>query len=100
MARGPKPIANILSELMVRQGYTRVQSAGRYASAWREAAGPLAAEHTGVGALRRGVLEVIVANSTLMQELTFQKPTLLEALTETLPSEGIEDLRFRLGTPP
>ena len=98
MARGPEPIANVLSELMARRGYARVQSAERYEAAWREAAGPLAAKYTAVGSLRRGTLEVIVANSTLMQELTFQKPTLMETLSRTLPDEGIEKLRFRLGT--
>ena len=98
MPRGPQPIANVLSELMARRGYARVQSTERYEAAWSEAAGPLAAKYTGVGSLRRGVLEVIVANSTLMQELTFQKPILLKTLAETLPDEGIENLRFRLGT--
>ena len=83
---------------MARRGYARALSAGRYEAAWREAAGPLAAKYTAVGALRRGTLEVIVANSTLMQELTFQKPILLESLSTTLPDEGIDELRIRLGT--
>ena len=98
MARGPKPISNILSELMARRGYARVQSARTYDAAWREAAGELVAEYTRVGALRSGTLEVIVDNSTLVQELTFQKPTLLKLLTRLLPYEPLEDLRFRVGT--
>ncbi len=97
MARGPKPIGTILSELMARRGYARVQSAGAYAAAWREAAGELAAEYTRVGSLRRGTLEVIVVNSTLVQELTFQKPTLLKLLARLLPDERLENLRFRVG---
>ena len=44
MARGPQTIGNVLSELMSRRGYARVQSAAAYDAAWREAAGPLAAE--------------------------------------------------------
>lgn len=98
MARGPKPIGNILSELMARRGYARVQSGRAYETAWREAAGELVAEYTRVGALRRGTLEVVVDNSTLVQELTFQKPTLLKLLTRLLPDEPLEDLRFRVGT--
>ncbi len=97
MARGPKPIGTILSELMARRGYARVQSAGAYAAAWREAAGELAAEYTRVGSLRRGTLEVIVVNSTLVQELTFQKPALLKLLGRLLPDERLENLRFRVG---
>ncbi len=97
MARGPQAIGNVLSELMARRGYARVQSAAAYDAAWREAAGPLAARYTRVGLLRRGTLEVVVANSTLMQELGFQKNALLKSLAVLLPDEGIEGLRFRAG---
>ena len=98
MAHGPQHIGSILSELMARRGYARVQSAAAYDAAWREAAGKLAAEYTRVGSLRRGTLEVIVANSTLVQELGFQKPALLKTLAKLLPDEGIKDVRFRVGT--
>ena len=54
-------------------------------------------KYTRVGQLRRGTLEVVVANSTLVQELGFQKQTLLKSLAELLPDEGIENLRFRVG---
>ena len=97
MARGPQTIGNVLSELMARRGYARVQSAAAYDVAWREAAGPLAAKHSRPGQLRRGVLEVVVANSTLMQELGFQKAMLLKALEKLLPDGGIKNLRFRVG---
>ena len=97
MARGPQTIGNVLSELMSRRGYARVQSAAAYDGAWREAAGPLVAEYTRVGLLRRGTLEVVVANSTLVQELGFQKRMLLRKLAALLPDEGIENLRFRVG---
>jgi predicted nucleic acid-binding Zn ribbon protein len=97
MARGPQKIGNVLSELMSRRGYARIQSAEAYEAAWREAAGPLAAKYTRPGQLRRGTLEVVVANSTLMQELGFQKQGLLETLGRLLPDEGIKSLRFRVG---
>ena len=71
--RGPKAIGDVLSELMARRGYARLQSAEAYDAAWREAAGPLAAEYTRVGLLRRGTLEVVVANSTLVQELASRR---------------------------
>ncbi len=97
MPRGPQTIGNVLSELMARRGYARVQSAEAYAAAWREAAGPLVAKYTRPGQLRRGTLEVVVANSTLVQELGFQKTALLKALAKLLPDEGINNLRFRVG---
>lgn len=97
MARGPQAIGNVLSELMARRGYGRVQSANALETAWREAAGSLAAKYTRPGQLRGGTLDVIVANSTLMQELGFQKSALLARLTDLLPDEGIKNIRFRVG---
>jgi len=97
MARRPKQIGNILSELMARRGFARVQSASAYESAWKEAAGPLVSKYTRIGGLRRGTLEIMAANSTIVQELMFQKKTLLSTLARLLPDEGIEDVRFRVG---
>jgi predicted nucleic acid-binding Zn ribbon protein len=97
MRRGPEAIGNILPELIARRGFGRPSGAAAYEAAWSEAAGPLAAGFTRVGGLRRGTLEVIVANSTLVQELMFQKPELIKALARLLPGQGIKDLRFRLG---
>lgn len=95
--KGPQPIADVLAELMARRGFARVQSVAEYEAAWRQAAGPLAAQYSRVGELRRGKLEVFVANSTLMQEFSFQKVELVAKLQELLPDQGIADLRFRIG---
>ncbi len=94
---GPTPIADVLSDLMARRGYARVQTTATYDEAWQEAAGELISEYTRVGTVRRGTLEVLVANSTLMQELTFQKPQLIKILGQLLPDQDIKDLRFRIG---
>jgi len=74
-----------------------LQAGAAYEAAWSEAAGPLAAQYSRIGQLRRGTLEVVVANSTLIQELTFQKGGLLKSLARLLPDQPIQDLRFRLG---
>jgi predicted nucleic acid-binding Zn ribbon protein len=95
--RGPQAIGNVLSELMARHGYARVQSTAALERAWREAAGPLVAKYSRVGKICRGTLEVMVANSTLIQELGFQKESLLAALAELLPDERITNIRFRAG---
>ena len=102
MAR-PTPIADNLAELMARHGFARVPGAEAREEAWKKAVGSLAAgdviaEHTQIGKLSRGRLDVIVGHSTLVQELEFQKAILLKHLTEYLPDENIKDLRFRLGT--
>jgi hypothetical protein len=97
MPKGPETIGNILSELMARRGFARIQSIEALDAACRQAAGPLAAQYTRVGAIRRGVLEIIVANSTLVQELGYQKLDILATLQQLLPDEGIKCLRFRAG---
>jgi predicted nucleic acid-binding Zn ribbon protein len=92
-----KPIADIMAQLMARKGYARERSAAAYGEAWRAAVGEALGRSTRAGAIRRGALEVFVANSTLMQELTFQKPALLEKLRQLLPDEKLANLRFRVG---
>jgi predicted nucleic acid-binding Zn ribbon protein len=97
MGRGPERIGDVLAQLMARRGFARVQTSAQTEAAWREAAGELA-PYTRVGQVRGGKLEVIVANSTVLQELTFRKPTLLSDLAARLPGEGIQDIRFRTGS--
>jgi hypothetical protein len=103
MTRRPQRIGDILSELMARQGFARVQSGAALADAWQQAAGtleigPMVADQTRVGALRRGTLEVLVGNSALVQELGFVKQSLLKSLAQLLPDLKIKDIRFRVET--
>jgi predicted nucleic acid-binding Zn ribbon protein len=96
--RGPEGIGDILGRLFTGRGWGRRQDRLRLERAWAEAAGPLHAAHTRVGALRRGVLEVVVDNAVLLQELAhFHKRRLLEALRRRLPNTPLNDLRFRAG---
>jgi len=82
---------------MARRGFARIQGTAALEAAWAEAAGEFVAGHSRAAAVRRGKLEVLVASSTLAQELTFRKPELLESLRKSLPDERIGDLRFRVG---
>ena len=97
MKRGPQAIGNVLSEFMARRGFARVQSAGgvrhRLVRGGRSAGGEVHPPRP----VRRCTLKVVVANSTLVQELGFQKVSLLKSLANLLPGEGIENLRFRVG---
>ena len=94
---GPERIADILTQLMARRGFARVQGAEDYRAAWNEASGPLGAQYSRAGQLKRGTLEVVVTNSTLIQEFNFQKAAILATLNRLLPDHNIKDLRFRLG---
>jgi hypothetical protein len=93
----PKRIGNILAELMARRGYARVRSGGACAEAWIAAAGDAVAACTRATLVRRGVLEVLVSNSMMIQEIGFQKPLLIKRLADLLPDENIRDLKLRVG---
>ena len=95
--QGAQPIADILGELVARRGFARVRGQQHLEDAWRTAIGEPGAKYTRVGAVRRGTLEVLVANSVLLQELAgFQKQSLLKRLREALDSDEVRELRFRL----
>ncbi len=93
----PQKLADVLSEIMARRGFARVQAATISAQAWSTAVGEFFAAHSRPGQVKRGVLEVLVANSVVLQELTFRKQQLVIDLTRLLPEEKISDLRFRVG---
>lgn len=97
MTGKPQPIGDVLAQLMARRGYARQQSGAASLEAWREAAGDVLANLTRPGLVKRGVLEVFVANSTLMQEMSFQKATLTAKISSLLPDEKIRDLKFKVG---
>lgn len=103
-ARHPKRIGNVVAQLVQRKGYAQIRAAGDREEAWRTALteqgnGQWTAA-TRVAGLRRGVFEVQVANSLLMQELTFHKKTLLEKLQDALPEDSVKRIKFTVGQIP
>ena len=96
--RGPELLAEVLGRLFTARGWGRRQDRLHLEKAWSEVVGPEFAAQTRVGAVRRGVLEVMVANSVLLQELAhYHKRRLLEGLRGKLPGTTLTDLRFRAG---
>src|SRR3954465_13627066 len=96
--KGPELLQAVLSRLFAARGWGRKQDRLRLEQAWAEAAGPAFADHTRIGGLRRGVLEVSVGNGVLLQELAhYHKRRLLEELRRRLPGITFTDLRFRAG---
>lgn len=92
-----RKIADILSELTARRGYARIRATQTVDEAWCEAAGAPFAGKSRLGPIKRGVLEVIVANSMLAHEMQFQKERILARLGELLLDEKIRDIRCRIG---
>jgi predicted nucleic acid-binding Zn ribbon protein len=96
-ARKPKNIRDVVAKLITLRGYGRFQSDANLSAAWQAAAGEALARFSRPGQIRRGKLEVTVTNSTTMQELSFQKLTILAELARQLPDAKITDVRFRVG---
>jgi predicted nucleic acid-binding Zn ribbon protein len=96
--RPPKPMRDVLSQLLAKKGYAQVQTANACDAAWREAVGKKLAADTRPGNVSRGVLEVLVRNSVAAHELGFLKTKIVKMLTKLIPEQQIRDLRFRVGT--
>ncbi len=71
--KNPQRIADTLSTLMARRGYAQLEAAGERDEVWKDAVGEQMAPHSRIGHIRRGVVEVTVCNSAVLQELTFRK---------------------------
>ena len=96
--RGPRPLSDILGELFTVRGYGRLRARQELEDAWNAAVGEPYCRQTQLGEVRRGVLNVTVAHSTLLEELAaFRKPALLAALRSGAPATTIHDIRFRVG---
>jgi hypothetical protein len=96
--RGPRPLADILGELFTVRGYGRLRARQELEDAWNTAVGEPNCCQTRLGEVSRGVLNVTVAHSTLLEELVaFHKPALLAALRSGAPATTIRDIRFRVG---
>jgi predicted nucleic acid-binding Zn ribbon protein len=95
--REPQRLGNVISQVLARRGYAQVKTSQQLAAAWVDVAGPVAAGNTRVGSCRRGTLEIVVANSAVMQELNFHKQELINQLIARVPGHKIRALRFRAG---
>ena len=95
---GPRPISEILGDLFAARGYGGLRARQELEDAWNAAVGEPGCRQTLVGDVRRGVLNVTVAGSALLEELAaFRKPALLAALRQAAPATLIHDIRFRVG---
>ena len=95
-ATGPRSIKSLMSRLMARTGYDREHGTSGLAAAWEQSVPETLRGASQPGLVRRGVLEVFVTHSALVQELGFHKRAVVARLNELVPAEGITDIRCRL----
>ena len=95
-AATPKKLGDVMPTLMARRGYARLKSSDDLQSAWEQAAEKFA-KFSRAGKVQRGTLEVIVGNSTVLQELNFAQVKILAEFQKLAPDAGVSKLRFRTG---
>jgi hypothetical protein len=93
---GPRSIGGLVSRLLARTGYDQEQATSALAEAWEKVAPAAFKGRSQAGLVRRGVLEVHVSHSALVQEMGFHKREILARLAESVPGEGITDIRCRV----
>ncbi|MEX2174496.1 MAG: DUF721 domain-containing protein [Pirellulaceae bacterium] len=93
----PKNLGDVMSQLLAKRGYAQVQAAASCEGAWRTAVGVKLSPHTRPGNVQRGVLQVTVRNSSILQELAFVKAKVVKQLAALAPEHKIKDVKFRLG---
>ena len=98
--RKAKSMNNVVARIMSETGVGQTQSQQQIRNAWTAAAGKAIATVTAPGKLRRGVLEIIVESSAVMQQLVFKKSQLLLSINDCYNSADIKDLRFKVGVVP
>lgn len=101
-ARRPKGVADLMAAVMAKGGYAAAKGADALRDAWDGVAARVlgdeaVAKQTQPAGLKRGVLEVTVANHVVMQEVNFVRPGLTKAIQEALPGAKIASVRFKVG---
>lgn len=95
----PQHVGKVISELIALKGLARVHSIEQLQQAWKSVAGDDIGRQSRVIELNRGVLQVGVSNSAVLNELAgFHKLSMLEQLQQQFPHLKIRDLKFRLKT--
>lgn len=93
----PKTAGHLVNQLLARHGIAQQQYANELQANWDQVVGAKWNQLTRPAQLNRGVLEIIVANSMVNQQLTFEKQKLLKSMQKLMPNLNLKDLRFRVG---
>lgn len=93
---GPVRIKDVLGSLLAKYGYARSTAQKDLETAWRESTTEEIRRHATLGALRRGVLEILVDSSAVLARLeSFEKVQLLEGIQSRVTHSEIKGLKFR-----
>lgn len=92
-------LGSILSSLVERHGWRRAEWISLLKLLWKEVAGDVLYEHSGIITLTSdNTLIVAVPTSVWAQQLSLLKPLILKNISETHPEIKVRDIRTRVRT--
>lgn len=91
-----RKIGSLVNQLMSRRGYAQATVTEELQGVIARGMGVELVASIQVGNLRRGVLQVFASDSVTLQELNFQKRSILRNIQTDLPHANVTDLRFRI----
>ena len=92
--------SQLANRVMAKYSVASSQASNKLEVAWKQAVGDATAQQTQPVAIRRGVLEVIVANSAIHQQLIFKKRKISKKLSKIYRKTSIAELKKNPQTRP
>jgi len=94
---GFQPLKGILSEILAPYRLGPTSNPARVGEVWERAVGPVVARNASPAAVKQRLLLVNVNSSVWLQELHFQKATLIARINQEAGEVLVEDIRFKIG---
>jgi hypothetical protein len=96
--QGPQPLSALIPELIAYRGYGQNLAREEREEAWQAILCGEFPDRTSCGRFSRGVLEILVQDSIIVQELSMRKTELLRELQQRLNRQHVQELRFRINS--
>jgi predicted nucleic acid-binding Zn ribbon protein len=97
--RDPTPLSDALAEVGSELGLPEPGALAALASRWEDVVGPAVAAHARLGALRDGVLTVVVDGAPWATQLRYSEGDVVRAAGETVGRGVVRTLRVRVEGP-
>ena len=97
MIKQPSPIGDVLKNVFANLESQTNPSRESIESVWEELVGRDGFRHSRPVAIRKKVLNILVDNSTWMQELAMRKRGILKGLKRRLGRDRISEINFKIG---
>ena len=91
-----RKIGSLVNQLISRRGYAQVAVVNEIHDAVIALIDEQIRSSVRIGNLKRGVLEIYASDSVTLQELNFQKRTILKKLQKQHPQSNVTGLKFRI----